>query len=390
MSESGLDLLYLWASTAHYERERRVYDHQTPSKFSTVSGGAEPECSYDMLLLACQASLYSPAPVLHGSNQHDNLSLPQPSPHDATQRDTRRKRGTPMNTHNEALEKVLRGLATAIRFIEDLNGILSSVFISLALILAVMSLITGGALLQAVPWTLWLWAGALAVGVEATLVSAFDRTHQAWIELRKLAAVAWASLGVMLALVSFVAVASFTLSQSLHIDEAAALRMMGLSPLAFDLGRSLITVLLACIAGLARPRKKPITHQDRMRELQEQIALEPMRQQLESLRARGKSRRTPPQLPTGLGTPAQMPTRENIEPAQTPQVLRLAGLSESGRRRVARAKMTLRDRVWKALDTDASLSKNDLAKRYRCSPSRASELKREWTEARAQVGALAQ
>src|SRR5690348_15951628 len=55
-----------------------------------------------------------------GSNQHDSLSLPQPSPRDATQRDTRRKRGTPMNTHNEALEKVLRGLATAIRFIEDL------------------------------------------------------------------------------------------------------------------------------------------------------------------------------------------------------------------------------------------------------------------------------
>jgi hypothetical protein len=380
--------------------------HQTSESARCVTTGrplSSAPCQRRGTWVQCMACEYKhvkhqpiPRALRCSSKEHinGNLSFSRPPPRGSTRRDARRKRGAPMNTHNETLEKVLRGLATAIRFVEDLNGILSSVFISLALILAVMSLITGGALLQAVPWSLWIWAGALAVGVEATLVSAFDRTHQAWIEARKLAAAAWATLGIMLAIVSFCAVTAFTLSQSLHIDEATALRMMGLSPLAFDLGRSLITVLLACIAGLARPRKKPVTHQDRMRELQEAIAIEPLKQQLESLRTRGKARRTPPtppQLPTGPGTPAQMPTRGDAESAQTPQVLRLAGPDEPGRRRVARAKMTLRDKVFRALDeADGNLSKTDLAKRFRASPSRCSELKKEWTQARSQASIYAQ
>ncbi len=285
-----------------------------------------------------------------------------------------------MNTYRERekLESVLRGLATGIRFIEDLNGILSSVFISLALILAVMSLITGGALLQALPWTLWIWAGALAVGVEATLVSAFDRAHQSWIERRRLVACAWAVLGVMLAIVGFVAVAAFTIQQSLHITEAEALRMMGLSPLGFDIGRSLITVLLACIAGLARPRKQVVTHEDRKRELREAIEIEPLKRQLESLRAGGKAKRpTNDRPPTGPGTPT-IKSATGTEQATTDGVRLLPSVNAGTVRRAARAKLTLRDKVWRALDADGTLSKSSLARRFRCSESVASKYKSEW------------
>ena len=283
-----------------------------------------------------------------------------------------------MNTYreHERLETVLRGLATGIRFIEDLNGILSSVFISLALILAVISLITGGALLQAVPWTLWIWAGALAVGVEATLVSAFDKAHQAWMEQHGLIASAWAGLGVMLAIVGFVAVAAFTVQQSLHINEAEALRMMGLSPLGFDLGRSFITVLLACIAGLARPRKQVVTHEDRKRELREAIEIEPLRRQLESLRTGGKTKK--PTFPTGGDTPMGKPAT-NGEMTTPDGVRLLSSVNADSVRRVARGRMTLRDKIWRALDGDATLSKSALAKRFRCSESVASKYKSEWT-----------
>jgi len=279
---------------------------------------------------------------------------------------------------HERLESVLRGLATGIRFIEDLNGILSSVFISLALILAVMSLITGGALLEALPWTLWIWAGALAVGVEATLVSAFDRAHQSWIERRRLVASAWAFLGVMLAIVGFVAVAAFTVQQSLHITEAEALRMMGLSPLGFDIGRSLITVLLACIAGLARPRKQVVTHEDRKRELREAIEIEPLRRQLESMKAGGKTKKpTPPTFPTGGGSPTVKPAIDGEK--TTPESVRLLSpVNAESVRRVARGRMTLRDKIWRALDGDSTLSKSALARRFRCSESVASKYKSEW------------
>lgn len=285
-----------------------------------------------------------------------------------------------MNTYREhdKLETVLRGLATGIRFVEDLNSILSSVFISLALILAVMSLITGGALLEALPWTLWIWAGALAVGVEATLVSAFDKAHQSWIERRRLVAFSWAVLGVLLAIVGFVAVAAFTVQQSLHITEAEALRMMGLSPLGFDIGRSLITVLLACIAGLARPRKQVVTHEDRKRELREAIEIEPLKRQLDVLRSGGKSKKpTTDRPPTGPGSPiAQRPASGGETAADGVRLLPIADMEP--KRRVARAKMTLRERVYRALDADPTLSKSALARRFRCSESVCSKYKGAW------------
>ena len=102
-------------------------------------------------------------------------------------------------TTNPPLERILGWLATGIRFVEDVNSILSSVLISIALTIAVMDLVTGGALLQHLSALVYLWAGSVAVGVEATLVSAFDRAHQSLLEARRSHAALWLGLGILLA-----------------------------------------------------------------------------------------------------------------------------------------------------------------------------------------------
>lgn len=287
-------------------------------------------------------------------------------------------------TTNPPLERILGWLATGIRFVEDVNSILSSVLISLALTIAVMDLVTGGALLQHLSALVYLWAGSVAVGVEATLVSAFDRAHQAWLEARRSHAALWLGLGILLAAVGFVGVTAFTLQQSLHIGETVALSMMGLSPLAFDLGRSALTVLLACVAGVTRPRKKPTTHQDRKRELQEAIDIEPLKQRLDSLRRKGKKGApNGPTSPDG-GTPvAQSPNQTNRR--EWLEVLTVGGANRESAR--VAASLTARERVYRLLAKNPNLSKTQLARLAHVSESTASKWRGQW---RAEVEEAAQ
>lgn len=247
---------------------------------------------------------------------------------------------------------MLAGIAGFIRWVEELANLLSGPLLTLGLGLALVDLLTDGKLLASVPLLLYVWAITQAIGVDAQLVSTWDRARIALREHRYWSLVGLFILGAVLAYVAWVAAQVFALQESEGVTTAQALQRLGMDSAIWLVQRTALSVFLVCLAGWTRyhppAQNVALSAQEERERLEADLLLEPLRQQKRAMQLRGargaldalrgketpvqdetppapsgeatgpsEPSETPPDRgPTGPGSPARKPRQ--VEPVLTP------------------------------------------------------------------------
>lgn len=295
---------------------------------------------------------------------------------------------------------LLSGLADVIRWLEHLVFLLSGPMLTFACAVSVMDLLEHGSLLLHNPGLLVAWSAAMAISLDASLPASFERVRDA-IERRKWWQVlGWLVLGAYLGWMVFLSIEAFSYEQAQGISESVALAQLGIAPTAWMFQRSLLAVVLAALAGFNRIRPKVKSKADEVADLKHELEVTPLKNQLAALKAGGavqvakaamgapqskpkssKGTKAPPSspFPTGPGTPLLQPLPAATQGNDTSQLVPLESGETEHQRRAARARLTTREKAYRALDEfNGELTKTQLAKRLRVSESRASALKRQW------------
>jgi hypothetical protein len=250
-----------------------------------------------------------------------------------------------MNQHHDL--PLLGGIASAIRWCEELISLLSGPLLAIGLAIALIDLLTGGGLLRAIPDLLFAWGICQAVGIDAQLIATWDRCRTAMRSGNWIHVVALAILGVCLGYVGFLSDEAFGFQQAFGLSEADALSRLGIDAASWQLQRALLAVFLVALSGFTRYHPQKASIADEREKLQRELELEPLRQQARAMKATGMAalaRSTlaaargapsdPP--PTGPGTPAQATppssmTSEVAEPARLHAVTTPRQVAASGR-----------------------------------------------------------
>jgi hypothetical protein len=359
-----------------------------------------------------------------------------------------------MNEHEHERElPMLAGIAAIFRWLEELAVIISGPILTAGLAIALVDLLTDGALLARAPMLLYAWAVSQAIGVDAQLVGSAAKARAAIRARRPWAVAGYLTLVALLAYVAYVAALVFATQEADGISTAQALARLGMDGTSWLIQRSAIAVGLVILSGFLRyvaPAETTIA--DERDRLQRELELEPLRAQVRLRKALGwrdlgrvitqgtpaAGLESPPtRAQEGAGVPriadlgadtsamgeatsAPVPPRdeppEPPEPPDTPPdtppsagsnghrrdaladaVARSAAIRllapQDGRARRARGKLSredsLRLHAFALLDSDPSLSKAALRAALRCRREVASRLYAEWQHARAQRTAQA-
>ena len=280
---------------------------------------------------------------------------------------------------------LLVGIASLLRWVEELVFLLSGPGLTLAAGIAVTDFLTHGAILAGNSWMLLSWGILTAVGCESQLVGTFDKLRQSVIHRRWWAMLGWLVLGLTLAYVTFVSVEVFAYQQSQGLNEAQALAELGISATSWLWQRSLLSVGLVCLAGFNRYRPEVRSLQDERSELERELTLEPLRQRVREVNAVGAVSLTrtvaqaatgkhKPKPPTGPGTPTAARPTSTEGSQERPAVLRLT--PEAGQRKQAVHVLSIEARCRKVLAKHGDVSKRQLARLVGCSDSTAARWKR--------------
>ncbi len=265
---------------------------------------------------------------------------------------------------------MLAGIAALLAWLESLAVIVSGPLLTVGVGIALVDLLTDGALLTSAPCLLYAWAIAQAIGVDAQLVGASFRMVRSARAGHPWAAVAYGVLVLVLGYVAYVAAAVFAQQQADGITTAQALSQLGMDSSTWLLQRVGISVVLVILSGALRytpPAKAKVSAEHERAELERELELEPLRQRLRAQRTvgvaalarqalsaasgrepadvpvasaerdAGRSQSKPTRPPTGPGSPvvaAEPPVRTPSRPRR-PAVLRLADPDPRPRRRAA-------------------------------------------------------
>jgi hypothetical protein len=223
-----------------------------------------------------------------------------------------------MNENHHGLP-LLGGIAGFLHWLESLAVIASGPLLTVGLGIALVDLLTDGALLTNVPALLFAWAVSQAIGVDAQLVgSSFQLAHSLR-GRRYLAAIGYCLLVIALGYVGFIAAQVFATQEAEGITTAQALGALGLDSTTWIVQRSALSVALVVLSGLLRyvaPAKEQLAIEDERAQLARELELEPLRQQARAMKATGMAALARSTLaaargapsdpkPTGPGTPVQ-------------------------------------------------------------------------------------
>lgn len=219
-------------------------------------------------------------------------------------------------------ESELWGLAWIGQFIhwfEELFATLAGPVLTLGLALALIDLLTGGKLLADNPNLLWVWSASQAIGLDAQLVGSAAKLGSAWRGKRWWSAVGWTLLVIPLAYVAYEASAVFAIQQADGLTTLQALEHLGMDAATWILQRSILAVVLVVLSGLLRyvaPKKAALNLNEEKRKLQEQLELEPLRQQLRAQQVGGLRSVIQTAIEGEKATPApsQNPARSSAMP----------------------------------------------------------------------------
>lgn len=269
---------------------------------------------------------------------------------------------------------MLAGIAGFIRWIEELVNLLSGPLLTIGLGIALVDLLSDGALLTSLPILIYVWAATQAVGVDAQLVATWDRARIALREHRYWSLVGLVVLGAILAYVAWVAAQVFALQQSEGITTAQALQRLGMDAALWLIQRTALAVFLVCLAGWTRyhppAQDVALDAQAEREKLQAELDLQPLRDRLRAEKTRGARgvlaaalgrEETPPKPPTGGGTPAQKQPAQTgvITPAATNTsnvVPMTASRRRAQRRQVARNRVSVEAKARRAYEPGMSAS----------------------------------
>ena len=188
---------------------------------------------------------------------------------------------------------LLGGIASLIRFVEELVSLLSGPLLTVGLGISLVDLLTDGALLSSLPILLYAWAISQAVGVDAQLVSAFDRARIALRDRRPWTLIGLLILGGTLAYVAWVSAQVFATQQADGVSTSQALAMLGMSHTAWLVQRSILSVVLVCLSGWTRyhaPAKRSSRLEDELAAIDRKTQLAAANQKLREQQALGVAR----------------------------------------------------------------------------------------------------
>jgi hypothetical protein len=286
----------------------------------------------------------------------------------------------------------LAGIAAVIRWFESLILLVAGPLLTIGLGVAVVDLATNNALLNSVPWLLLAWGVAMAIGLDAQVIAAWDRVGQAFRQRQWFVLALYLVVGVALGYVAYIACAVFGFEHALGYSEAQALDMMGVNAMLYQYQRAFLAVALVALSALNRYHPPQVTLADERAELHRELELTPLRQRLTELKAvgavnltrtvaataAGKARpkhATPPRYPTGGGSPAAVPNGDGqLASESMPELLRL----QPGARKVTA--LNARERVFRLLAKNPGLSKREIARLAKVSETTASKWRTAWRE----------
>jgi len=287
---------------------------------------------------------------------------------------------------------MLAGIAAVIRWFESLILLVAGPLLTIGLGVAVVDLATNNALLNSVPWLLVAWGIAMAVGLDAQVIAAWDRVGQAFQQRQWFVLALYLVVGVALGYVGYIACAVFGFEHALGYSEQQSLSMMGVNATLYQYQRAFLAVALVTLSALNRYHPPQVTPADERAELHRELELTPLKQRLTEMKAVGavnltrtvaataagkaKPRHaTPPRFPTGGGSPVVAPSSDG-QPTNysTPELLRL--------RPDARKAPVLgaRERVFRLLSKNPGLSKSEIARLAHVSETTASKWRTAWRE----------
>lgn len=291
-------------------------------------------------------------------------------------------------------------VAIALRWLEELLSLVNGPLLMIGAGIAVVDLLTDGALTIAAPALLFAWAVSQALGIETQLLGCFARAREALRLGRGWSVAGWVGLGALLAFFAWQAGYVYAVMQAEHISEAQALSQLGI-PAAQWLGeRVALGVGLVALSGWTRyhpPAKASPSLADERAELERALELAPLRQRARAQSVLGavnltrqalaaaRGREMPERLPTDPDSPtvaahASMRSHPAQEPPRREATLQLIEPSEWRESKPRRRTASAETRVRRVLATEPDISTRQLAKRAHVSDSTASKHRALWRQ----------
>ena len=217
--------------------------------------------------------------------------------------------------------KVLGWLAYVLRWAEELLIIVSGPLLTFGLGIALVDLLTDGALLTTQPSLLYAWAISQAAGVDAQLGGSAAKLARHAHEGHPWRALGYGVLIVPLAYVAFLASNVFATQEASGIGTAEALARLGMDGTTWILQRSALAVLLVILSGLLRyVPDKATDAADERATLEREAELEPLRQRVRAARALGMVGLGRQIVAAATGHDVVTPTPTPTPPAEEPPV----------------------------------------------------------------------
>lgn len=183
---------------------------------------------------------------------------------------------------------MLAALAALIAWVEEFLALLSGPMLTFGLGIALVDLLTDGGLLASQPALLYVWAISQAAGLDAQLVGSAAKLAKAARAKRTWAAAGYGVLIVALGYVAYLASNVFATQQADGITTAQALARLGMNSTSWIVQRSALSVALVVLSGVLRyVRPAETSIEDEKAKLQRDLELEPMRQQVRGMKAKG-------------------------------------------------------------------------------------------------------
>lgn len=319
-----------------------------------------------------------------------------------------------MSTEREL--PMLAAIAGFLRWIEELLNILNGPILMFGAGIALVDLLTDGALTVSMPELLYAWAISQALGIDTQLLGCFARARLAtgW------RLVGWLILGVVLGFAAWQAGYVFAVQQSEHITESQALAQLHMSPALWLGWRTFLAVGLVALSGWTRyiaPNAGDVALDERER-LARELELEPMRAELRARKALGwrgvatalggRAAIIHPNIPEMVPPADAQPEADPPDPPEPPMrpngrensahagneewegqsaapSLALVSRTGASRRPVARKPSPERSQrlhAYALLDDNPAMTKTALREALRCRQERATALYNAWQHSR--------
>lgn len=309
-----------------------------------------------------------------------------------------------MNATPERELPMLAGIARMFHWFEELLNILNGPILMFGAGIALVDLLTDGALTASAPIFVLAWALSQALGIDTQLLGCFARARMALSGWRR---AGWLILGAVLGYAAWQAGYVYAVQQSEHISESAALARLGMSPALWLGWRAFLAVGLVALSGWTRYiAPAPATLEGERERLARELELAPMRAEVlrrkaagwrsvaasAFAKAEGPADTIPPEPPTPHGgLPIAAPAEDTREhrPESYRQlrpvpIISGARASTAAPRRNRSRMDVLRPLAFAALDDEPTLTRAELRKRLRTRQQTANELYAAWKITRRQ------